>query len=111
MRVGGEFVRRVGQIALRKQCKAMRGFVDVLDDLIARLRGELFQLMDRPVGLFRLPGRSIHTRPLAPDQAEQSVAVSFRDSFECAGVLQGGLKGIELNELNIWIRSKQGLPA
>jgi hypothetical protein len=87
------------------------GFVDVLDDLIARLRGELFQLMDRPVGLFRLPGRSIHTRPLAPDQAEQSVAFSFRDSFECAGVLQGGLKGIELNELNIWIRSKQGLPA
>ena len=50
MRVGNEFVRRVGNVSLGKKCIAMSGFISILDNHIASMRGKLFELMDGLVG-------------------------------------------------------------
>src|SRR6266403_3460208 len=80
MQIGSELVRGVGHIALRKKRIAMGGFINILDNQVASMRGELFELMDGLVCRVRLTGRGICPGALSPDGAERCVAGGLRHS-------------------------------
>ena len=73
MQVGSELVHGVSHIALRKERVTMGGFIDILNNHVASMRGELFELMDGLVSRVRIAGGGICTGALPPDGTKRCV--------------------------------------